>query len=54
MKDEDDDQILVVKIYDKVLSLVSKDGSKTVGSKVATILGSKRELTVFEKRINRA
>lgn len=54
MRDEYGDKLLVVKIYDKLLDLIARDGCHIVGSKLTTILGAKRLLTQFEKRIRKA
>ena len=34
-------KVLTCKVYDKVLDLLGRDGCKTVGSRFATVLGSK-------------
>ena len=54
MKDKPGNKLLVIKIYDKMLDLVARDGGNIVGSKMNKILGAKRELSLFEKRIRLA
>ena len=54
VKDHLGDKLLVLKIYDKILDLVSRDGCHVVGSRISTILGSSRKLGLFEKRIRKA
>ena len=51
-KDNDGKKLLVIKIYNKTLELISRDASFTVGSKVNLILGSKQQLNMFDKRLN--
>ena len=48
------DKLLVVKVYDKVLDLIARDGINLVGSRISTILGSSRQLGLFEKRLRKA
>ena len=43
------DKLLVIKVYDKVLDLIARDGINLVGSRISTILGSSRKLGLFEK-----
>ena len=45
------DKLLVVKVYDKVLDLIARNGCQLVGSRISTILGSSRQLGLFEKRL---
>ena len=40
-------KILQVKIYDKIMDLVGRDGTKIVGSKIAYILGCQKEKNRF-------
>jgi len=47
VRDQQGENILVVKLYDKILNLVAKDGCKVVGSRLSTILGCKRDITKF-------
>ena len=47
------DKLLVIKVYDKVLDLMTRNGSHLVGSRIATILGSSRQLSLFEKRLRK-
>ena len=44
-------QLLNVKIYDKVIDLFAREGTQHVGSRIKQILGSKRNLSIFEKRL---
>ena len=50
---EGGDKLLVVKFYDKLLDLIARDGTHLVGSRIATILGCKQQLTLFDKRIRK-
>ena len=50
----DGDRLLVVKLYDKLLDLIARDGSHIVGSRINTILGSKQQLSTFDSRIRKA
>lgn len=54
VKGDEGTKLLVVKIYDKLLDLLAREGSHLVGSRVATILGSKWQLSLLEKRVRRA
>ena len=35
---------MTIKIYDKILDLVSREGSKPIGSRLSEIIGSRRNL----------
>ena len=52
--DDDSDRLFTIKVYDKILDLVSRDGSQIVGSKVKAIVGSKKHLSSFNRKIQRA
>ena len=54
IKNDEGLKLMTVKIYDKVMDLVSRDGSAIVGSKINVILGSKHNLTSFETMVARA
>ena len=54
VKDANKNKILNVKIYDKMLDLVARDGCKRVGSKIATILGKLDKPNSFGKRLSRS
>ena len=54
VRGDEGDKLLVVKFYDKLTDLVARDGSHIVGSRIDSILGSKRHLTLFESRIRKA
>ena len=54
IQDDDGRKLMVVKLYDKLLDLMTRDGTQLVGSRMATILGSKQYLSLFEKRIRKA
>ena len=43
-----------IKVYDKILDLVGRDGASIVGSRVREILGCKPQLNSFNKRIRQA
>ena len=47
--DDDKSKLLVVKIYDKIMDLIGRDGIQQVGSKLYKILGCGRKLDVFQK-----
>ena len=40
--DSDNEKLLQLKTYDKVMDLVGRDGSHLVGSRIDTVLGSKQ------------
>ena len=44
--------LLKVKLYDKMLDLVARDGSNLVGSRLKAALGAKDHLSMFERRVN--
>lgn len=54
VKDSDKIKLLNIKIYDKVLDLAGRNGTHLVGSRFAELLGCKRHLSVFNKRLSRA
>ncbi len=43
-----------IKLYEKVLELIGRDGFKLVGSKIKEIVGSKRSVGKFENRFKKA
>ena len=51
IKDSDGDKLLVIKFYDKMLDLISRESYHIVSSRVSEILGSKRTLNSFNKRL---
>ena len=42
MADRQSKKLATVKVYDKILDLMGREGCKTVGSRFPIILGSKR------------
>ena len=40
VKDSDNEKLLTIKIYDKILDLIGRDGRQMVGSRMATVLNS--------------
>lgn len=54
VKNSCEKHLLTVKIYDKMVDLVVRDGALTVGSRINNILGSKYTLSIFEKRLCQA
>ena len=48
------EKILNIKVYDKILDLVGRNGYQMVGSKVNQILGFNNQVDVFTKRIQKA
>ena len=53
-KDEDGDKILTVKVYDKTIDLISRDGSNMVGSKTNAIVCSKKKMSILNQRLGRS
>ena len=53
-KDGDGSKLLNIKFYDKMMDLAAREATHLVGSRIATILGSKHSLNVFDKRISLA
>ena len=51
VKDAYESKLLNVKIYDKMIDLVARDSTHQVGSRINNILGSKGNLSIFEKRL---
>ena len=51
VRDSQGHKLLNIKIYDKLLDLLSRNGSHMVGSRAASVLGSQRSLDMFSKRI---
>jgi hypothetical protein len=49
VKDDLGNKLLKIKVYDKVLDLVSKEASFLVSSRVSTILGCKQQIGSFER-----
>ena len=47
-------KLLTIKVYDKVIDLISRDGSKPVGSKTNVIVGAKLKLTELNQRVRKA
>ena len=54
VNDKDNDGILKIKYYDKVVDLVAREATHLVGSRTAEIVGSKRALSTFNERLARA
>ena len=52
--DGDGLKLLQVKIYDKLMDLVGRDGAAIVGSKIAKVVGCQGTLSAFDKRVSRA
>ena len=44
-------KLLNIKIYDKTLDMIGRDGFQRVGSRLDQVLGAKREFNLFTKRI---
>ena len=51
VKDLKGAKILTIKLYDKVLDLVGREYRHPVGSRISQILGSKSQLTTFDRRV---
>ena len=45
VKDDCGIKLLTIKVYDKVIDLISHEGSKPIGSKTNVVVGSKLKLT---------
>ena len=54
VKDDDGDKILTVKVYDKDIDLISRDGSKMVGSKTNAVVCSKLKMSILNQRLGQA
>ena len=52
--DGDGLKLLQVKIYDKIMDLVGRDGAAVVGSRIAKIVGCQGTLNAFDKRVSQA
>ena len=48
---KDNEKLLNVKAYDKIMDLFGREGSHQVGSRISTVLGCKRQSGAFEKAI---
>ena len=44
---------MTVKIYDKIIDLVTRDGCKLIGSRCNVLLGAKHEVSAFMQRLRR-
>ena len=51
VKAADGADLLRIKAYDKTLDLFCRDRRVTVGSRIASVLGARRQITVFDKRV---
>ena len=49
--DEDQDKLLNIKMYDKTLDLIGRDGTQMVGSRLSQILGCRGQFNTFIKRV---
>ena len=54
MHDDENIKILTVKVYDKIVDLVSRDGTCMLGSKINQVISSKNQLTELNARLSRA
>ena len=54
MTDHQSNKLATVKVYDKTLDLMGREGCKTVGSRFPVILGSKRARGAMERRVWKA
>ena len=52
--DECNGKMLNIKVYDKTLDLIGRDGMQMVGSKLSNILGCKGHYNTFIKRVCQA
>jgi hypothetical protein len=46
--------VMNVKFYDKVIDLISREGSHNIGSRFRHIIGSSRSMGTFEERLRAA
>ena len=51
MLDDEDRKLFTIKVYDKVLELISRNGKNLVGSKCAMIVGSKKKVNYFSRKL---
>ena len=51
---EGNDKLLNIKMYDKTLDLIGRDGTQMVGSRLSQILGCRGQYNTFIKRVCRA
>ena len=49
-----DSKLLVVKFYDKVIDLISREATHIVSSRIATIVGSQRTVDAFNYKLRHA
>ena len=49
--DDEDRKLFTIKVYDKVLELISRDGRNLVGSRCRTIVGSQRKFNDFSRKL---
>ena len=54
VKTESGDKLLNIKVYDKLLDLVGRDGMKLVSTRLPTVLGARHRLGAFETVIKKA
>ena len=48
-------KVMTIKVYDKILDLIGREGSKAIGSRLCDILGSKRKAgSSIEERVRKA
>ena len=50
--DCDFQKLITIKVYDKTLDLIGRDGCKSVGSRFAAILGSSKKIGILEHSVN--
>ena len=51
--DNNKDKLLNIKVYDKTLDLIGRDGTQMVGSRLSQILGCRGQYNTFIKRVCR-
>ena len=52
--DRNQDKVMTLKIYDKTLDLMSREGTKAVGSRFSNILGSNQTPGILEESVRLA
>ena len=52
--DEERNKLLNIKMYDKMLDLLSREGIRQVGSRISDIVCSRDKLSVFDRRVSKA
>ena len=54
IKDSNKNKILNVKVYDKMIDLVAREGTHEISSRIANIVGSKHTMDSFDRKLQLA